>query len=153
MRRIAVSVVGAWMILTLTGYTLAAPKQQATIALSDFEFMPNSVTLQVGVLTELVLRNTGKVTHDLTLYPAPKATVADWNDYTMSNTYFQKMGEVEVDFAGQGHASSTSLFEVLVLPGQQAVIRFTPRTPGTFEMGCHVPGHYEAGMHGTITFK
>ncbi len=89
MRRIAVSVVGVWMTLALTGSILAAPKQQGTISLSDFEFTPNAVTLQVGVLTEVALRNTGKVTHDLMLYPAPKATVADWNDYAMSNTYFQ----------------------------------------------------------------
>ena len=153
MVRIVVSVVVALVTLTLTGNTLAAPKQQATISLSEFEFTPKSLTLQVGVLTELVLRNAGKVAHDLTLYPAPKATVADWDDYAMSNTYFQKMGEVEVEFTGQGHASATSLFEVLVLPGQKAVIRFTPKTAGTFELGCHIPGHYEAGMQGTITFK
>mgnify|MGYP001610998524 CR=1 FL=1 len=32
-------------------------------------------------------------------------------------------------------------------------MRFTPTKKGTFEFRCAVPGHYEAGMKGTITVK
>ena len=31
--------------------------------------------------------------------------------------------------------------------------KFTPNKKGTFEIGCHVEGHYEAGMKGILTVK
>ncbi len=154
MMRIAVSVVVVLMTLGVTSNILAAVKiQEAIIAVSEFAFAPKSLTLRVGVPTELVIRNTGKVGHELQLYTVPKTAVEDWDDYALANTYFQKMGEVLMEFEGRGHASGNSLFEALVLPGQRAVIRFTPNRAGTFEMACHIPSHYEAGMKGTITFK
>jgi uncharacterized cupredoxin-like copper-binding protein len=32
-------------------------------------------------------------------------------------------------------------------------VKFTPKKTGTFEIGCHVEGHYEAGMKGSLTIK
>jgi hypothetical protein len=34
--------------------------------------------------------------------------------------------------------------------GQQAEIIWTFDKPGTFEYGCLIPGHFEAGMKGTV---
>ena len=31
-----------------------------------------------------------------------------------------------------------------------AVTTFTFDEPGTFEFACHLPGHYEYGMHGEV---
>lgn len=45
------------------------------------------------------------------------------------------------------------LYETEVQVGRSAVITFTPKKKGTFEYGCHVEGHYEAGMKGTLTVK
>jgi uncharacterized cupredoxin-like copper-binding protein len=41
------------------------------------------------------------------------------------------------------------LVMITLAPGEQVVLRFSPTKKGTFEMGCHLPGHYEAGMKGT----
>jgi uncharacterized cupredoxin-like copper-binding protein len=38
-------------------------------------------------------------------------------------------------------------------PGQSAEILWHFSKPGTFEFACLIPGHYEAGMHGSITVK
>ena len=40
--------------------------------------------------------------------------------------------------------------EVSVGAGLTAVTTFTFDEPGTFEFACHLPGHYEYGMHGEV---
>jgi uncharacterized cupredoxin-like copper-binding protein len=40
--------------------------------------------------------------------------------------------------------------EVSVSPNDRAVTTFRFDEPGTVEFACHLPGHYEYGMHGTI---
>jgi uncharacterized cupredoxin-like copper-binding protein len=37
-----------------------------------------------------------------------------------------------------------------VSPNDRAVTTFRFDEPGTVEFACHLPGHYEYGMHGTI---
>ena len=63
------------------------------------------------------------------------------------------MGEVEVVFRNQGAGASTRNFEVELEKGKGATVLFTPSKKGTFEIGCHVEGHYEAGMKGTFVVK
>lgn len=45
--------------------------------------------------------------------------------------------------------------EIEVGPGQQVEWWFVPvsTTDGAEEFVCLLPGHFEAGMHGTMTFK
>ena len=40
--------------------------------------------------------------------------------------------------------------EVSVGARLTAVTTFTFDEPGTFEFACHLPGHYEYGMHGEV---
>ena len=139
---------------TLSGLTVAAAKvQKVSVTMTDFKVTPNRITLSAGTPVELTLINMGKVEHEFMVYPAPKTPPADWDEYLMPNTYFQNMDEVEVEFAGQGAVAGTSIFEAEVKPGKRATIRFTPSKKGTFEIGCHVEGHYEAGMKATLIVK
>ncbi|MET0422106.1 MAG: plastocyanin/azurin family copper-binding protein [Acidimicrobiia bacterium] len=41
--------------------------------------------------------------------------------------------------------------EVSVAPHARAATTFTFHEPGTVLFACHLPGHFEYGMHGTIT--
>ena len=41
--------------------------------------------------------------------------------------------------------------DVLPMKNGEMLWKFTKT--GTFEYACLIPGHYEAGMHGTITVK
>ena len=38
-------------------------------------------------------------------------------------------------------------------PGKRAELKFTPTRKGTFELACHVEGHYEAGMKDVLVVK
>jgi uncharacterized cupredoxin-like copper-binding protein len=44
-------------------------------------------------------------------------------------------------------------YAVDVEPGETATLIYTFDKPGTLLIGCHVPGHYAAGMTGTITIE
>ena len=40
--------------------------------------------------------------------------------------------------------------EISVGPDEQGVTRYTFDTPGTIEIACHLPGHYDYGMRGEV---
>lgn len=48
-----------------------------------------------------------------------------------------------------GHGHGTDEQAITVEPGASGSLTYTFDTPGTYEIGCHQPGHYAAGM--TIT--
>ncbi len=152
-------VAGRWALVMLFvslsfGWTAGAAKEQKiTIVLNEFTFSPAKVALQAGVPAEIKLVNKGKVEHEFQVYVTPKGKVSDWDEYAMANTYFKDMGEVETEFEGTGAVAGTRVFEVEVQAGKEAELKFTPARKGTFEMACHVAGHYEAGMKGVLTFK
>ncbi len=154
MRRHLILVVTGMLLAGFTMITTGAPKgQKVTVTMNEYQFLPKTITLQAGIPVELTLVNKGKIEHEFTVYPAPKSAPEDWDEYEMANTYFKDMGEVEVSYRGQGAVAGTRLFEVKVEQGKSAKIEFTPATKGTFEVACHIKGHYEAGMKATFVVK
>jgi len=154
MKRLAIlGVIAGRAAALTTGATAAAKVQKVSVTMTDFKFTPKAITLQTGVPVELTLVNKGGVEHEFMVYAPPKAAPDDWDEYVMDNTYFKDMGEVEVVFRNQGAVASTRMFEVELEKGKGATVLFTPSKKGTFEIGCHVEGHYEAGMKGTFVVK
>ncbi len=155
MRRALVIAVAAVLVVFFAyGITAGAAKEQkVTITMTDFKFTPAMITLQSGVPAEIVLVNKGVVEHEFMVYKTPAGKIKDWDEYIMPNTYFKGLGEVEGEFEGIGAVAGTSIFEVEVMKGKTAELKFTPTRKGTFEMGCHVEGHYEAGMKGVLVVK
>ncbi len=152
-RFVILSIVGVLVAALTVGASAAAKVQKVTVTLTDFKFTPKTVSIQAGTPVELTLVNKGAVEHEFMVYAAPKAAPDDWDEYVMENTYFKNMGEVETVFRNQGAVASTSMFEVELEKGKSATVKFTPARKGTFEIGCHVEGHYEAGMKGTFIVK
>ncbi len=112
--------------------------------------------LAAGTAVELVVVNKGVVDHEFMLYSVPKSMGMemdmDVDAYGAENTYYKGIGTIEVASGGKTSRSSR-LERVMVTAGKAATIRFVAKKAGTFEFGCHVPGHYEAGMKGTLTVK
>jgi uncharacterized cupredoxin-like copper-binding protein len=143
------------IFITYGGATGAAKGQKVAIVMTDFKFTPATITLQAGVPAEVTLVNRGAVMHEFSVYRTPPAgkKITEWDDWVVPNTYFQGIGEVKSEIEGFGTTNGTALFEFEVPKGRSVVIKFIPTRKGTFEMGCHQEGHYEAGMKGVLVVK
>jgi uncharacterized cupredoxin-like copper-binding protein len=101
----------------------------------DFRFDPAEVNVEAGQEITFVVTNEGQAAHE----------------FLLGDEEEQMMAEGEGEHEG-GHGGSE--YEVLELdPGQTAEITVTFEDPGTILYGCHEPGHYDAGMVGTITVE
>lgn len=57
---------------------------------------------------------------------------------------------------GQEHELELDAFDVEaegIKPGATATLTFVADRPGSYEYACHLPGHYEAGMKGTLIIQ
>ena len=115
------------------------PARTVTVVMSDDEgamkFTPDRLEVKKGEQVRFVIQNKGALKHEFML-----ASVKD-ND---------KHAEMMKKFPDMEHDDPNAKS---VDPGKTAemVWRFTKT--GTFEFACLIPGHREAGMHGTVTVK
>lgn len=116
------------------------PGQEAdvdrTIEISQFDtfrFEPASVSVSVGETVMFEVTNQGTARHE----------------FVIGDDAFQADHETEmVDSGGMAMADEPSA--ITVEPGETKSVIWTFSEPGTFKYGCHVSGHYAAGMVGTI---
>ena len=107
--------------------------KEARIEVDDnMRFSPATWEAQVGEPIRIILINKGKVDHELVI-GTEKEIVAHAKEMANPGT--------------KGHHHSN---EVSAKPGQQAELIWTFKKPGKYAMACFEPGHYEAGMKGTI---
>jgi uncharacterized cupredoxin-like copper-binding protein len=99
------------------------------------EYVPSRVEVKRGEQIRFVLKNAGELAHEFIL-----ASTAD----------NLKHAELMKKFPEMEHDDPNS--KTLQPKGNSEILwRFTKR--GTFEYGCLIPGHREAGMTGTIVVK
>ena len=83
----------------------------------------------------MIVVNTGKVKHELVVGQAKELA-----------EHAQAMRQSK---GGHHHHDNA----VAVEPGQSAVLMFTFDKAGEWGMACFEPGHYEAGMKGSVQVK
>lgn len=100
----------------------------ASVALDDFLFAPEEVTLVSGVEVTVNVSNIGGIQHS-------------WVVLTQ----------------GEEITSSAALTDDRILaasaglePGESGSVTFTLPGPGTYQVVCNIPGHIEANMVGTL---
>lgn len=98
-------------------------------------FVPNRVEIRRGEQVRFVLQNAGELDHEFVL-----ATKDENRKHAEEMRKNPDMEHEDGNMKKTGSKKSTEL-----------VWRFT--RAGTFEFGCLIPGHYEAGMFGTIVVK
>jgi uncharacterized cupredoxin-like copper-binding protein len=79
----------------------------------------------------LIVTNTGRLRHEATI-----------------GTPEEQQTHAEEMASGAVHDSPNS---VTVDPGETKELIWRFDQPGRFEIGCHIPGHYQAGMVAEIT--
>lgn len=108
------------------------------VTLSDaLTITPSAMTVPHGVAVTFVVTNTGTVLHEFTLGSAEE----------------QAAHEAEMQANGGMTMVADEPMAIGVQPGQTKELTVTFATPGSIIAGCHVAGHYAAGMHATLAVE
>ncbi len=110
------------------------------ITMSDDFFTPKDASAKAGSVT-ISTPNTGQLVHEMVL----AKTEADPS--ALPTTPDGSVDEAKLESAGQDAGEIAD-----VAPGGTKKGTFK-LVPGRYVMFCNVPGHYAAGMYGTITVK
>lgn len=102
--------------------TTQAPRVVQIAALPSLRFTPDTVRVQAGETIQFQVTAMGPFVHEFMVGPA---------------------AGVAADVAGTPEVADIGMM-------QTASLTYTFSGPGPFAFACHAPGHYEAGMAGTI---
>jgi uncharacterized cupredoxin-like copper-binding protein len=115
------------------------PARTVTVTMHDdangMHYVPDRLEVKRGEQVRIIIENKGVLKHEFTL-----ATMQD----------NKKHGALMMKFPDMEHDDPNAKS---VEPGKSAEILWHFNKGGTFEFACLIPGHYEAGMHGTASVK
>lgn len=102
----------------------------------QMRFTPSSIDVRAGETIRFVVHNTGRVEHEMVL-----------GSEEAIRSHAQAMQ------AGAGHGSEHSHdggAAITVAPGQKGELVVSFPEAGRWQIACLIPGHYEAGMRGSV---
>jgi uncharacterized cupredoxin-like copper-binding protein/Cu/Ag efflux protein CusF len=115
------------------GLASMADRTVAVTMNDDMRFTPDSIAVKQDETIKFVVTNAGTVRHEMMV-----GTVEELQDHAQLMKAFPEMI----------HEDSNA---VSVEPGKSGEFAWKFTNPGRFDFACLVPGHYEAGMKGSIT--
>ncbi|WP_454255547.1 cupredoxin domain-containing protein [Pseudomonas sp. Marseille-Q8238] len=142
-----------------------AAARTVQITLGEMFYEPAELQVKAGETVRFVLHNQGSLLHEFSLDSAAQhiehqkrmQMMQDMGmltptglNHDMSQMDHSKMGR---DMAGMDHAAMMKHDDansVLIEPGQRAELVWTFAEATTLEFACNIPGHYQAGMVGTL---
>lgn len=125
-----------------TGLVAQTITRSVNIHMDDtMRFMPDHVEVQVGEVIRFVVHNGGAMPHELVL--GKEKDIAE---------HAELMRQMAAMPAGHSHQHGGGA-ALSVNPGEMGELVVTFAEPATLQMACLIPGHYEAGMHGSIDVK
>jgi uncharacterized cupredoxin-like copper-binding protein len=109
------------------------------VTMEDIAFVPAVITVQAGDMLEMRFTNAGKVAHDA--FVGDEAAQMD-HEAEMTEMTAMTSDDHDVDEPA-----------IVVQPGDSGELSYTFSEPGSYEVGCHQPGHYAAGMKIDVTVE
>lgn len=103
------------------------------IEMVDIAFKPNQLSVKAGETIRFVFPNRGEIEHE--------AVIGDE----------EAQAAHKEGVHGGGYGGSKQAPRVEVFPGETGELTHTFEKPGQLLIGCHEPGHYDAGMRVDIT--
>jgi uncharacterized cupredoxin-like copper-binding protein len=148
-RRISILSTATITTLVLAGCGAARPADDAATAsddasavievtMTDMAFTPTAVDVKAGETVRFRFRNDGMAIHE--------AVIGD-------DAFQQEHAEEMSAMGSTGtmhHGSSDEPAPLVVQPGDTGEITYTAAAAGRLLIGCHQPGHWEAGMKASI---
>ncbi len=135
---LALMIVAMFVLAACSGAGASSGSGQAVnvqVTLTDFKIDSSLTTFSTGVPYHFTVTNKGSVAHQMLIMPPESSSISADQATSMSLA----------GIGGQGIAPGTT---------QTFDYTFTkPAAAGTLELSCHLPGHYDAGMHTPIVVK
>lgn len=111
------------------------------VTMDEFLYRPRRIQVPVGVPVTFEVVNDGQVDHEL--------VIGDEHVQEEAEKAMAASGGHGDDHGG-GHAHQGDVPTLYLEPGETGTIEATFDEPGTLLVGCHVPGHWAAGMKGFL---
>lgn len=105
-------------------------------ALDQLAFDPPGVDVGVGETITFAVTNTGAAEHEF--------VIGDDATHAEHAAEMEEMGEMTHEMGDEAYA-------VRLAPGDTKRITWHFPRAGQFEFACHLPGHYEGGMRGSVS--
>ncbi len=115
-----------------------ASQRTVEVGMDEFSYTPASLSVKAGETVRFVFRNDGQIVHDAVI---GDAAVQDAHERAMAAGGSR----------GQGHGHGLDAVAVEVAPGATATLVHRFDHAGEVLVGCHEPGHYDAGMRATVS--
>ena len=126
---------GMQMGTPASGPSSVVPARTIALTATDqFRFVPDRIEVQVGETVAFEVTNSGVLPHE----------------FVIGDVGVQAEHETEMAAHAGMAAMHDKPFAITVPAGKTARLTHTFGEPGTLLYGCHIPGHYAAGMVGTI---
>jgi len=114
------------------GLATKASRTLTVLMEDNMRFTPSNIRVRSGETVRIVVKNTGRVKHELSL-----GTRQELLEHLALMKRFPDMEHDEPS-------------KVTLAPGQQGEIVWQFTQAGSVNFACLMPGHYEAGMRGSI---
>ena len=116
--------------------------RRVEVAMVDIDFEPTLLEVAKGEEIRFTFTNDGKIRHE-----AYFGTPEEQADHEKEMADAGKESDGHEDHGGGGDDDNNN---VTVDPGEKGEITYRFEEAGTYEIGCHEPGHYAAGMKITV---
>ena len=107
------------------------------VTMNAMSFEPKAISVTSGETIRFVVTNKSPIDHDFTI-----------GDVKTQKLHRGEMAEAMKMGAGMEHGDDPNAMSVKAGQTKELIWKFAQS--GSFEFDCNVPGHYEAGMRGTI---
>lgn len=107
------------------------------ITMGDMNFDPQMLDIEIGQTILFVVTNRSEIDHDFTI-----------GDTVTQRAHRDEMLEAMENGSAEHRNDPNAM---LVKAGEQRELVWTFTAAGPLEFDCNIPGHFEAGMRGTIS--
>jgi uncharacterized cupredoxin-like copper-binding protein len=124
------------------------------VEMVDIAFHPTTLDVKSGETVRFIFHNKGATQHDAFIGDTAAQAEHDREmQIATSDSHPSGPGTTS------GHDMTTTMHDmapmmtagITVEPGQTGELTYTFDQPGMLEIGCHEPGHYQAGMKISVT--
>ena len=129
-----------------------------TVTMTDNRYSPENIEVKKGETIRFVVENKGEFVHEFNIgtarmHKAHQKEMMMMMEHGVLEPDKINHDKMKMDMGGGKTMEHNDPNSALVEPGKSAEIIWKFDKAGKLEFACNVPGHYESGMVGNITFR